>query len=441
MKRKYFTVLLVAFLIVSLFTGCARKVSANETPAVVATQEKASVAPSEKKDGPVTITAWYTYANTNEANYKEAIRRFNESQDEYVVVGVSQAWNEINQKVMSALKAGNYPDIIAGEAPTISNYVREELVVDLLPYVQDPEIGIKDFDDFIPSVVSECTQWDGHMYMFPVSRTGEVFYYNKTFFDEHGLSVPTTWDELMTLSERIHEITGKAAVGFDFLDDSYIDMIIQNGGTYLDDENRTAGFLSEESRAAVEWFKTLSDKGCLRLKGEDRGLFIPFANELCYCFIGTSAVYKSIDGAVGDAFETACAPIPQGRSNPYVTMWGVNQAVFKSTPEREKGAYEFLKSFTQPDMNAQWAIGYNALPVRQSAIDSPAYQEFMQGSNPVIDVLVEQSDRYGYQPAVEGSFETNNAITIALDEILIGTETIDSGLEKAQKEADKALNR
>lgn len=436
------------FASVCLFTGCAKKVpqqgvaqSAAQSTETVVQNAGTQSAPAPTKNDPVVITAWYTFANTNEKNYQEAISRFNASQDKYKVVGVSQSWNEINEKVMSSLKAGNYPDIIAGEAPTISNYVKEGLVVDFLPYITDPVTGIKDFDDFLSSILDECKQWDGQMYMFPISRTGEVYYYNKTFFDEHGLTPPSTWDELYETSRKIHEITGTQAIGFDYLDDSYIDMLVQRGGAYIDVADKTAGFTSDISKEAVEYFKAMSDEGILRLKGEDRSLYMPFANGLVYSFVGTSASSSSVRSSVENAFEIGYAPIPQQGEKPYVTMWGVSQSVFKSTPERQQGAFEFLKSFTGTDMNAQWAIGYNALPVRQSSIDSPAYQEFIQTGNPVIKVLVEQSSRYGYQPAVSGSYDTNNAITVALDEILIGVESVDKGLAEAQAEADAALRR
>ncbi len=448
MRRKTSLAVVCLFVFVCLLTGCAKKVpqqSAAQSAGASGTAAKSLAgtqsALSASKDGPVIITAWYTFANTNEKNYQDAISRFNASQDKYKVVGVSQSWNEINEKVMSSLKAGNYPDIIAGEAPTISNYVKENLVVDFMPYITDPIIGIKDFDDFLPSILDECRQWDGRMYMFPISRTGEVYYYNKTFFDTHGLVPPTTWTELLETSRKIHAITGKQVIGFDYLDDSYIDMLIQRGGIYIDTESKTAGFTSDTSKEVVEFFKTMADEGILRLKGEDRSVYMPFANELVYSFIGTSASSSSVVTSVEDSFEIGYAPIPQEGDVEYVTMWGVSQSVFKSTPERQTGAFEFLKSFTSTDMNAQWAIGYNALPVRQSSIDSPEYQEFIKSGNPVIKVLVDQSDRYGYQPAVSGSYDTNNAITIALEEILIGVESIDKGLSEAQVEADVALKR
>lgn len=455
MRKKMISAVLAAAMVMTALTGCAKKVDPSTTGTTAATSaategttaattagttEASTEATSENKTSePIQVSAWYTFANTNEANYLAAIEAFNASQDKYVVTGVSQAWNEINQKIMSALQAGTQPDIIAGDAAAASNYVKQDLLVDFMPYINDPEIGIKDFSDYVPAFIDECSQWDGQMFMFPCSRTGEVYYYNKTFFDENGLSVPKTWTELKEVNAKITEISGKQAFGFDYIDDSYIDMVIQKNGTYIDTANKKAGFDTQISLDAVNYMKDMVDAGTMRMKGEDKSLYIPMANELLYSFIGTSASVSSVISTVEDAFEVGYAPIPQEGDKEYVTMWGVNQMVFKSTEDKQKGAYEFLKFFTSTEWNAKWAIGYNALPIRQSAIDSAEYQAYVAES-PVVGVLVEQTDKYGYQPAVTGSYETNNAITIALEEIMLEADTIENSIKDAQTEADTALN-
>ena len=44
------------------------------------------------------------------------------------------------------------------------------------------------------------------MYTLPMSKSTEALYYNKTFFEKNGLSVPTTWDEMEAVCARIKEI-------------------------------------------------------------------------------------------------------------------------------------------------------------------------------------------------------------------------------------------
>ena len=43
-------------------------------------------------------------------------------------------------------------------------------------------------------------------YSLPFNKSTEVLYYNKTFFEENNLTVPTTWDEMEEVSNKITEL-------------------------------------------------------------------------------------------------------------------------------------------------------------------------------------------------------------------------------------------
>lgn len=448
MKR--FACLMIAVLMVVAMVGCVKKVQPETEPTAApavteapaepqATEEPAGMQPISEK---VMISAWYTFGNKNEENFLAAIADFNASQDFITVEATQQTWNEIDAKIMAALKAQNPPDIIfCSDAATTNNYVDMDVAVDLLPYITDQNIGIADFDDYNAGIIAEAQQWDGHMYMLPISRTGEVMYYNADFFAENNLSVPTTWEELAALCEQINTLTGKAALGSDYLDENYVDMVTQMGGTYIDYANKAANFDSEESRTALGYFKDLTDKGYLRLKGDDNSLCTPFAAELIYMVMGTSANYSKLFSNYGITFNVGVAELPTvaDTNTDYVTMWGVNAVVLKSDELRQQAAYEFLKFWTTADYQATWGIGYDAMPVRSSAIESESYQEYLKGALSTA-VLVEEYDRLGYQPAATGAKAANNAIAACIDEVLLGTLSIDDAIAQYKADADAALN-
>jgi sn-glycerol 3-phosphate transport system substrate-binding protein len=45
--------------------------------------------------------------------------------------------------------------------------------------------------------------------------------------------------------------------------------------------------------------------------------------------------------------------------------------VEKSAPERQDGAWQFVKFLLEPDSLASWAVGTGYLPIRSSAVDTP----------------------------------------------------------------------
>ena len=156
--------------------------------------------------------------------------------------------------------------------------------------------------------------------------------------------------------------------------------------------------------------------------------------------MGSSANYSKIQKQYGSTFTIGVAQIPttEGTKSDYVTMWGVNAVVLKSTPIKEQAAYEFLKFWTSADYQATWGIGYDAVPVRQSAIESEAYQTYLKNA-PSTSIVVESGDRLGYQPAATGGSAATKAITSCIDEILIGTLSIDDAVAQYKAVADDAL--
>ena len=66
------------------------------------------------------------------------------------------------------------------------------------------------------------------MYTLPMSKSTEVLYYNKTFFDANGLTPPTTWDEMEALCNKIVEIDPYSIpLGYDSENNWFITMTEQ----------------------------------------------------------------------------------------------------------------------------------------------------------------------------------------------------------------------
>lgn len=84
-------------------------------------------------------------------------------------------------------------------------------------------------DDFISAYYEEGRQFgDGKMYTLPMSKSTEVLYYNKTFFDANGLTPPTTWDEMEALCNKIVEIDPYSIpLGYDSENNWFITMTEQ----------------------------------------------------------------------------------------------------------------------------------------------------------------------------------------------------------------------
>lgn len=110
--------------------------------------------------------------------------------------GIDEIVNR-DQKLKAEMAAGNPPDIfeVFGGAD-LKLYVKAGHMLDLTSIIE--ELGIK--EKF--ASLSEFTI-DGKVYGLPFGGYSEAIFYNKKIFSELGLSVPTTWEQLLDVSEKI----------------------------------------------------------------------------------------------------------------------------------------------------------------------------------------------------------------------------------------------
>src|SRR5690606_3994764 len=60
--------------------------------------------------------------------------------------------------------------------------------------------------DFAPAALqAESMSSDGQIYAVPFASQTQLVIYNKAIFDEHGISEPQTWDELIAASQKLKD--------------------------------------------------------------------------------------------------------------------------------------------------------------------------------------------------------------------------------------------
>ena len=202
--KKTISILLVALAVVAMaFAG-------GEKESKTGAGNNAFQVPEGGYDGsPVTITFYHTMGSNLSEVLNLYIEEFNKLYPN-ITVNASQvgSYDDVRDQISTEITVGAQPNIaycypdhvalynMAGVVATLDNLIdsKEEVVradgsVEIL--------GLTDAEkaDFIEGYYEEGRQFgDDLMYTLPWSKSTEVLYYNKTFFDEHNISVPTTWD-------------------------------------------------------------------------------------------------------------------------------------------------------------------------------------------------------------------------------------------------------
>ena len=412
-----------------------------EEPAVEepAVEEPVVVEPQE----PVEIIIWNTWSDHHVEAFQALIDDFNASQEYITVIQQPQPWADYEAKVMQAVMQGVGPDLISTFPTVAANYIEDGLIVNFSDFLDDPVIGIPGFEDMLPpGIYRTVTQWDGDVYMIPLSAGGEVFYYNKTMFDELGLSVPTTWAEVEEVSRIIYEEKGIPGFGFDSEIDGFQVLIMQQGSGYIDPDTMTVEFNNPIAVEQLEWFSGLVQEGVFRLVGEDVYFSNPFGSQAVASYIGSPAGYGFVASAVDGQFEFDVAGVPQGGPVEYVSDWGGGYIIFKTDDARERAAFEFIKYLMTPEILAGWNASFGSVPAYQEAVEHPIFQEYLE-TNPAIKARAEQLTIVGHLSSVRGSAAIRTIIGRAVSSAATGQLSAADALEFAEQEgnAELALNR
>lgn len=404
-------------------------------------------------ESPVEIEFWHAMSGPNEAAVNKLVEDFNATVGQEKGITVKPiyqgAYNDLKSKVTAAIKSKNAPAISQAYPDWVAEYLQSEAVVELDSYIFDEEVGIKDFEDIAEAYRKENSQYEGgKFYSLPFNKSTEVLYYNKTFFEENNLTVPTTWEEMEQVSKQITELTGKPAFGFDSAENAFITLVKQFGGEYTTSNGEV---LFGESDAAVEMLEMIkrnTDAGYWRLPGEDKYMSGPFVSGLVQMYVGSTSGASHVINGIAESenqFEWSAAPIPQqSEDSKAVIQQGTNVVIMKqgsTTDEQVYAAYEFAKFLGTYDANLYWTMNTGYLPIRQTVVDSEEYQNYIVESGDMTKQAgPAQSDYYFYDFVFTNddftSYNVRTQAGVAVENVVL------SNMEptKAVEEALKALS-
>jgi len=422
-------------MVASVFAGC-NKADDSASPAeepTEATVEEVTPEPVPEVTIPegTEIHFWHAMGGGLGETLEEVCAMFNES-NEYgitVVPTYQGGYSDAHAKIMAALQAGESPNMGQAYGNNIIIYTQSEQVVQLDSYIFDEKYGVEDWEDILEGYRVENSSYpDGKFYSLPCNKSTEVLYYNKTFFEENNLEVPTTWDELKEVAIAATDILGVPAFGYDSLQNLFITWTQQAGGQYTN-ANGDVLFNSPEAREALQYFVDGVEGGYFRAAGEDRYMSGPFNDQNAVMFIGSTSGSAYVGS---DTFEWDSAQVPFGKEKKVIQQ-GSNMFMFKSTPEEELATFEFMKYLMSPETTVYWAMNTGYLPVRYSARESAEYVEFVEsGVNPTkVTGTSYEADWYIFDPIFPTSYDYRVAVGTAVEEAIGGIKTVDEAITDA----------
>ena len=471
--RRIVATLLVIVMMMSL-AACGGS-NAPETTAPQSGEETVKnvgnfVVPEGGYDGSaVTITFYNTMGANLAAVLETYIAEFNKLYPNITVVSTNVGnYDDVRDQISTEITVGNQPNIAYCYQDHVALYNLAKAVTTLDSLI-DSQIEVTRADgtteilglteeqkaDFIEGYYNEGKMFgDGLMYTMPLSKSTEVLYYNKTFFEENDLTVPTTWEEMEAVCAAIKAIDPESIpLGYDSEANWFITMCEQQGSPYTSASGDHFLFDDEQNHAFIKKFNEWYRKGYVTTQtlygAYTSGLFTTLEGVKSYMSIGSSAgaTYQrpaAVDGEY--PFEVGIATIPQvDPANPKVISQGPSLCIFqKSNPQEVIASWLFVKYLTTTvAFQAEFGMASGYVPVLKSVSENPGYAEFIanaDGGNFIsalsAKVCLEQQQAYYTSPAFNGSSEARDQVGALLTKCLALTDgDIDAQIAEAFEDA------
>ncbi len=463
MKKIISLTLAIVLALVLMLAGC--------------TNEQGGKSGSKIPEGNVEVVFYHTMGQNLRGVLQKYIAEFNKIYPNITINEQSiGGYDDVRDQVMNELIVGKQPAITYCYPDHVASYLRSKKVVDLNTYIDDPEVGLTEAqkNDFIAGYYAEGSSFADptKMYTLPFSKSTEVLYYNKTFFDNNGLKVPDHWfangdaddTSVEYVIKKIKEIEPTSIpLGYDSEANWFITMTEQLKTPYTKASDKVEECFLFNDPANIEFctkFHDWAQKGLLTTqkiygaytsglftnnKENDDGIVIH-----SYISIGSSAgathqcPAKSDNGTY--PFEVGIASIPQSdASNKKVISQGPSLCMLSQKNKAvNDAAWLFVKYLlTSPEFQAEFSMTSGYVPVLKSTFEMDAYKEFLAGATTNKEgiaalsakICMEQESYYFTSPAFVGSSEARDQVGGLLVSCLTAENASQADFAKLFKDA------
>ena len=287
---------------------------------------------------------------------------------------------------------------------------------------------------FYTGVKNDLYLPDGKLWMWPASKSVQVFFYNQDQYGKDNLTVPTSWTDFAT-DAKAASTGGVTAMTVDPTADgeTLLETITEANGGAMYDSKGNPTFTNPQAVAAGTYIQNLKTAGALKVGavgtypgetalGAQKGMFD----------LSSVAGYYYEKSAAGGKFTVGAFPMPGGTSNKSTFMAGANEVVFSSaTQQQQAAAWAFLQYLASPSVQATWAAGTGYLPITPAALTTSAMTSFV-AQNSYVTAAANSLDSAFTDPAYKWVTACGTDLGVAMQAILDNNTAPATALATAQ---------
>ena len=437
MNKKFIGILMTTAMLTTSFTGCGTD---NIASGINQTQK------DEDMKGKTEVDFWYSGGKTAVKVVQDIVDDYNKSQDTYFVKTVTQAdYSETYEKLQAAIAGNVAPDVVLLESDSARGLSDKNLVIDLSEKMKKDN----DFneDDYVSTFFEQGKDDNDKIFGIPAYGTTQVLYYNKNAFNKAGIDPNNikTWQDLAQAASKIKN-DGEYTYGWEPMwgADNLIDASLSNGGTIFSDDGKKVTINSKEWVEVWSNFeKWIHDDKTMAIHSGGQGweywykTIDDVIQNKAGGYTGSSGDQADLDFSIVGAIEQPSWK--DGTESKPVARALMLSVLTKSSEEKQAGAYDFMKYFTNVKSQVKWSMSTGYVPVNKGVLDDDDYMKYTQ-ENPQALVPYTQAEHGSIYPYDPTNGAVKDALRIAADKVEIDGSSAKDALDEAQKTAQKALD-
>jgi multiple sugar transport system substrate-binding protein len=387
------------------------------------------------------VVLWHGNVDVERRALESEVAKFNATQPGFKVdARYAGSSDNALQKVLTAISASNYPDVVYLFGSWAPNIARSPKLASADSLAKDPSFH---WEDFYPAERKAVTV-NGRVVGVPALQDDLALVYNKQLFKQAGVAPPTadwTWDDFRNAAKRLTN-TAQHRYGWAYVADGtedtvwrFVALLWQAGGDLLTPDGQHAAFNSAAGVKAGQLVAQMSaqDHSVYLDQGNGKYLELFNAGKIAMLWTGPWDL-SSINANVKYGVQI----LPKDVTHASISgpdMW----ATLDRGGNHVKDTFTFLKWFLSPQVHLDYAIKTGVLPIRQSETKLPAYKRYLK-RYPAVKLFVDNLNNVTKsRPAIPSYPEISKAIGQAVQAILLGKASPKAALDAAAKQADTAL--
>jgi len=439
-KRFLFITTLLLVLAITL-AACSSPAPTEEKPAATEAPAQTEAPAKTEEAAPaeeVTITVWDYYGESSPI--VPIVEAFEAANPGIKVQVESLDWDSTLEKLNVVMTGGTPPDVVTLDMTWLPTFAPLGAFTDLKVLSGGKLNGVALDEAYSPGALKAMSYEDqvlAMLYDFDVY----ALYYRADLFEEKGLDVPTTWDELLEVGKALGA-DGKNQ--YAVMPDSFhvAQFIYENGGSILNADNTAAAFNEPAGVDGTKYYTSLPDEGAGYVWSFEEGWEItPGLKDGRIAMFSDGPYYMGIlkDAAPEMSGQWKVALHPYSKQpGSYLGGTGL---VIPAKAEHPDAAWKFIEFA----MTLENQIGVfetaGAAPALLAALDSPEVNQPDPyfGDQKTLEVFLKAMDTATPFPYVREWNQIDEALTAAMEEILFNGVSVQDALDTAAETVNGAL--